>query len=322
MNGNNKRNKKINKFKGLCNISQKDLKKKLVNILQASGYKVHNEDGFVFAQGELPVLLVAHMDTVHKRLPEIIFEKKEDNKTILSSPYGIGGDDRCGIFMILEIIKELRCSVLFTEDEEIGGIGANKFSKSKYVDELKVNYIMEFDRANAEDAVFYYCDNPDFTNFVTEEFYNEEYGSYSDIVDVAPALGVAAVNLSCGYYNAHTVEEYVVWEEMLTSINQAKKIIAQDVQKPFEYMEAERIWDDYWGSGWGNYWGSYGSLYNRYEETYQTFYIVYYENGNQTMSEAEATNKDAALLDFLMWHDSVPYKDIIEIFSESELNSY
>lgn len=173
-----------------------------------------------------------------------------------------------------------------------------------------------------EDAVFYYCDNPDFTKFITQEFYHEEYGSYSDIVDVAPALGVAAVNLSCGYYKAHTTEEYVVWEEMLASINQAKKIITQDVQEPFEYIEAERIFDDYWGSDWGNYWGSYGSLYNKYEETYQTFYIVYYENGNQTMSEVEATNKDAALLDFLMWHDSVPYKDIIEIFSESELNSY
>lgn len=47
-----------------------------------------------------------------------------------------------------------------------------------------------------------------------------------------------------------------------------------------------------------------------------------YCDGYKTMSEMEATNKDAALLDFLMWHDSVPYKDIVEIFSESELNSY
>jgi len=34
------------------------------------------------------------------------------------------------VFIVMELIKELDCHVLFTEDEEAGGQGAIKFSRS------------------------------------------------------------------------------------------------------------------------------------------------------------------------------------------------
>ena len=119
-------------FKDICRMSQKGLKKHVAKQLREKYTTVISDDGFVYAKGDFPVLLVAHLDTVHKKLPG----KIKYNKGKLSSPNGIGGDDRCGVYMIFDIIKEYNCSVLFCEDEEIGGVGSDKFIKTKLAGEL------------------------------------------------------------------------------------------------------------------------------------------------------------------------------------------
>lgn len=239
-------------FIDICKLPQEQLKAKLEEKLTDMGYKVVNEDGFLFAEGDVPVMLTAHMDTVHKDNCTIVCVSEDGNYVM--SPQGIGGDDRCGIFMALEIIKQRRCSILFTEDEEIGCVGAHKFCKTDYKPE-KLNYIIEFDRKNGDDAVFYSCDNPDFTKFCTDGTgFKEERGSCSDISHVAPHLGVAAVNFSCGYYSPHTCHEYVNMKQMLRNIERAIAIIDKPCEK-FEYIEkkyaysgssTEKKYDYYW----------------------------------------------------------------------------
>lgn len=220
-------------FKVICKMTQVELKKYMESYLKINKYNVINEDGFLYAKGDIPVLLVAHMDTVHKKQCKEIIEKDG----VLSSPQGIGGDDRCGIYMIAKIIKELRCSVLFCEDEEIGCVGASKFCKTEYIKNLGVNYMIELDRKGNNDAVFYKCDNPDFTEFIIgESNLKKETGSFSDISKLAPAAGVAAVNISCGYFNAHTTGEYVVFSEMESLIDVVKDIIKCECPEPFKYI--------------------------------------------------------------------------------------
>ena len=199
-------------FEKICRMTQANLKSYVTKRLKHTHNEITVDDGFVFAKGKFPVLLVAHLDTVHKSLPYFIMRTidKEGN-TSISSPNGIGGDDRCGVYMIFKILEKFNCSVLFCEDEEIGTVGAKKFNKHPISKGLEFNYIIEFDRKGNNDAVFYDCDNEEFTKFITKEFFKEAYGSYSDISEVAPHLGCAAVNLSCGYYNAHTTKEYVVF---------------------------------------------------------------------------------------------------------------
>ena len=100
----------------------------------------------------------------------------------------------------------------------------------------KFNYIIEFDRKGNNDAVFYDCDNKDFEKFITKDFYKTNIGSFTDISIIAPYLKAAAVNLSCGYYKAHTKEEYVMWSEMETSMHEAIKILARTMDDDkFEY---------------------------------------------------------------------------------------
>lgn len=240
---------KITEFEEILRMRQKTLKKHLGAKLEAAGYEPKSEDGFLYAKGTFPVLLVAHMDTVHKDC----VQKIKYSGAIMSSPQGIGGDDRCGIYAILQIIKDYHCSVLFTEDEEIGCVGAEKFVKSKYIINNDINYIIEIDRRGTNDCVFYSCDNPEFEKFIESTgYFKTQWGSLSDISVIAPELGVAAVNLSSGYFNEHTLSETINVEALLSTIEEAKKILSLPCEDPFEYIESIH-------SGWGkgNWWSDW-----------------------------------------------------------------
>lgn len=270
-------------FYDICRMTQPEVKRYMKHYLSNKKYEVVDEDGFLYAKGDVPVLLIAHMDTVHKEQCKKIIS--ENGK--LSSPQGIGGDDRCGVFIIMNIIKSLHCSVLLCEDEEIGCKGAHKFTDAtyertdensnviveKYIKNLDVNYMVEFDRRGNNDAVFYSCDNKDFINFVEDSTnFKFAYGSCSDISVLMPAAKLSAVNLSCGYYKAHTTEEYVMYDEMIDTIAAATALIKAECDGPFEYVEKKNIYPSYsnrchyapsYSSGYGYNYDSYGYGYNR-----------------------------------------------------------
>ena len=266
-------------FIKICRFPQKNLKQYLVREIEKYGYTSIVGDGFVYARSaNCPVLLTAHMDTVHKEPVKDFYEFKTEkngrNVHIISSPQGIGGDDRCGIYMILHILREtdLRPALLFCEDEEIGGVGSNKFCSTGYHEELcDLKFFIELDRANANDLVFYDDDNVDFHTWCEDQTgYRENFGSFSDISNLSPATGVSSVNVSCGYYNAHTLREEVIVEEMMDSILMTEKLLtaAQDEKlEVFEYVEVPSslkwAWDDY-----DDYYGYYGKDYRDYRGTY------------------------------------------------------
>ena len=237
------------KFEYICRKTQSELHTYAEKKLKEIYAEVISERGFVYAKGDVPLLLVAHMDTVHKSTPQTI----EYIGDVVSSPNGIGGDDRCGVYAVMEIIKKHKCSVLFTEDEEIGGIGAACFIKSPKANELSFNYIIELDRQGKNDAVFYDCDNAEFTKFICGDgTWKEKMGSFSDISIIAPRLKCAAVNLSCGYYKAHTKEEYVNLKELeMCIVNVCKLIERTKESDKFEYIESANYFNFF--ENWGGY---------------------------------------------------------------------
>ena len=283
-------------FKKICQMSQKDLKKFVAEQLQETHGTVFMEDGYVYAQGQMPVLLVAHLDTVHEHLPtQIYYDKASDS---IFSPQGIGADDRCGVYMIFEVIKKYNCSVLFCEDEEIGGVGAEKFTKSKLANKLDFNYMIEFDRQGHNDAVFYHCGNEEFEEFITKDFYKTATGTFSDISVLAPFFGCAAVNLSCGYYNAHTKDEFVVMYEMKESIQAACKILERTTEKDkFEYIES---------------YSRYGTYIYDWADDERTFLIEYIKENSDVYDwvEINAQTKAEAVGKFCMQHPNIPYAKI------------
>lgn len=253
--------------------------KKLFNKLRqeySSEICVFQSKSYILVKGEAPVMLVAHLDTVHKSPVQTIC--KSDSGNIWMAPQGIGGDDRCGVYGITKIHRQAQVKpwLLFTCDEEIGGVGASGFSKSilgrnnKIMEHLsQLKYIVELDRKGSNDAVYYDCANQDFEDYITSKGFKTAYGSFSDISVVAPDLGIAAVNLSSGYYNAHTQHEYINVKQLEGVIARVTAMVNESVQESvpqFEYIELQRKYD-YWGLnanyrkyyGWDWYNDVYGS---------------------------------------------------------------
>ncbi len=238
--------------------TQYQLKSFCNDYLEYKGYKTINKKGYLYAEGNIPVMLIAHLDTVHKETVKEIYVSNMGN---IISPQGIGGDDRCGIYAILKLITDtdLKPYILFAEDEEIGCVGSEKFVKDIKNYDIDVNFLIEIDRRGNNDAVYYECDNPDFEKFISLYGFETDYGSFSDIAVIAPVLGVAAVNLSSGYYKAHTTDEIINIDDLNNIINRVTAIVtdvADNKTERFEYIEKTRRtykkssvygwdWDDY-----------------------------------------------------------------------------
>lgn len=241
----NKR-KKINDFITYCCVKQNNLKKMLSDELNAYYKKVKNKSGFLYAKGNIPVMLVAHLDTVHQQqcTPNNIFINCTND--IITSTVGIGGDDRCGVYMIMEILKttNLRPYILFVEDEEIGSLGAKEFVKRYNKTNLSLNFIIELDRRGSEDSVYYDLDNIDFEDYINKFGFTTALGSFTDICVLCPNLDCAGVNLSCGYYKEHQNEHYVVFSEMYNNIQKVISILSY--VKDDDYFEWKEDYNKYY----------------------------------------------------------------------------
>lgn len=314
-------------FKKICKMNQETLKVWLMKVLKMKYKNIINGDGFLYARGNVPILLTAHMDTVHAETCKDIVVEKKDGKTILSSPQGIGGDDRCGIWIIYKIITrtKYRPYILFCEDEEIGGVGSDKFSRTEYIHELEdVKYLVELDRMNAKDAVYYDCGNEDFMDYIEDTIgYIKDYGSFSDIGHLSPGCDRASVNLGCGYYNQHTLLEYVVFEEMADTYKAVKKLLADADNAPtFDYQEI--TYHSRYGSGY------FSSLLSRYEardifefdeedstdelRIHGCEFIFVDESGKECSDYIDASSFASAVGLFLMDHPDIRYNDILDYY--------
>lgn len=314
----------------ICKMTQMELKLYLTEFLVENGYEAISEDGYLYAKGTEPVLLVAHLDTIHKKMPGKITEIGD----ILSARNGIGGDDRCGVYIIMNIVKELKCSVLFCEDEESGTIGANKFVKSNHVKHIDANYMIEFDRKGSDDAVFYHCDNINFTEFILNTTgYTERYGTHTDICVIAPVIKLAAVNLSCGYYKAHTEGEYIAVKEMMNTIEVAKKLIKTPSEK-YEYVPSKYVapkpstylWNrgrKYESAYNRGYYDDYGYPYssqkkstkkaNSYSDLTLTMTFCYVNQyGEEVWSAHSGSTKAECYAKFFLDHPSICMDDVLD----------
>ena len=226
-------------FKLLCKATQDNLYKYLLPNLEAMYEKENVRTGtkWIYAKGDIPLLLVAHMDTVHKELPSVIVCDKEQG--YVWSPQGLGADDRCGIYAILTIIthsKKKPC-VLFTQDEEIGCLGAKDYinAERKKHDEFK--YMLEIDRRGDKEVVYYDTTNKEFMSYVESFGFKKENGMGSDVKHITNDFGIASCNVSAGYRNEHTKYEYLKVSGLLWTINKVLAMV-EDIDKAKRYAKS------------------------------------------------------------------------------------
>ena len=94
----------------LLRCGEKKVRKIIQRELELNGYEPIIDPDFIYAEGTVPVLLVAHYDTVLKNPPSNII----NDNGVLSAKNGLGADDRAGVYAILKIIeKYLKCLMVF-----------------------------------------------------------------------------------------------------------------------------------------------------------------------------------------------------------------
>lgn len=242
-------------FEMIVKSTQTKLHKMLYKILKRHYKNIINTQDYLMAQGDIPVALVAHMDTVFKLPPEkIYFDRK---KNVLWSPDGLGADDRAGVFLILKIIQKVRWNkkptIIFTTDEEQGCIGASNLALDFSEAPWDLKYLIQLDRRGQNDCVFYDDTNKNFLNYVEKFGFKDAWGTFSDISIICPSWGISGVNLSVGYEDEHREIETLHIRYTYRTLDRVLAMLEDiDNVKKFKYVEDKTSfkWWNYNTSRW------------------------------------------------------------------------
>ena len=221
---------------------------KLFQQLKKSPYAIAGKHYVLWHRGEGLPCLVAHIDHVYE-------EKGWDKRPILYneeyiwSPQGIAGDDRCGVYAVMKLFKELEVNALFTDQEERGGIGAIEACECPQL--VKTPYFVEIDRRGHREAVFYNDEEelvPEFVKKISK-YFSIGQGTFSDISILGAHFNIASVNLSAGFQNEHQKSaEYIYLPALEYTIKTIPKLIEELGGKRYELPEP--LWS-YWSRGKG-----------------------------------------------------------------------
>ncbi len=194
--------------------------------------------------------IVAHLDQVQREhskdfkaieTEDIIFGYSPKNR----KREGLGADDKNGIWIALKCLEKYECiKVAFFVSEEIGCVGSRGADLSFFED---TRFVIEPDRRGFENLITdisytSLCSNDFLRDIGFERFgYKEESGMMTDVLELKErGLGVSCINLSCGYYEPHSDEEFTVKKDLLNCLGLVEHIIenCQSVY-PHENLDSE-----------------------------------------------------------------------------------
>lgn len=236
-------------FKKLTHMTDTQLFNMMLKLLHKRYSQVITDHkNYIVAVGEIPVALVAHLDTVFSYPTYDVFY--DERQGVCWSPEGLGADDRSGVFAIINILqRKLRPSVILTMGEERGNVGACELAKIPCpIPDLK--YMIELDRHGENDMIFYDCYCPSFINYIEGYGFLEKSGSYTDICALMDTWHICGVNLSIGFENEHDYSEILYVDAMFATINKVEQMLrdAKNIVIPFEYGTRKNILNDWYHS--------------------------------------------------------------------------
>jgi len=206
--------------------------------------------------------VVAHTDTVHEidtinvREEQVPNAQKELKLALKAyndkgQPTGIGGDDKCGIYACLELLKVIpNLKAGFFVSEETGCHGSRKADKEFF---SNVGYAIEFDAPGnwmvteycmgtplyEKDSEFFkMCDEVLTENFKRRNKYQSH--PFTDVFALKEIFDFSCINFAIGYYNYHTRDEYVVVEDVYNGIDAGKKIIEKLGNKKYTFKSPKK----------------------------------------------------------------------------------
>lgn len=246
------------------------------------GIEVYEHDGNVYAtkgKADTYPCIVAHTDTVHNIEEDFTMYTSGDRLFSICSRtmkrVGIGGDDKVGVFIALQVIKTLDvCKVAFFRDEEMGCVGS-KVADMKFFED--VEFVLQCDRQGYDDFV----NNISSTKLYSDEFsmgisailssYGriETSGGLTDVLQLVDnGYGGCVANMSCGYYDPHSNNEYIEVDEVNLTLNMVLEIF--EAMSGTMWLVPDKDRDTHvsyggsYGYGYGLGWGESSRNYSGY----------------------------------------------------------
>lgn len=168
---------------------------------------------------------------------EVIVDLENDKIYGRGKSRVLGGDDKCGIFIALkvaEMLPDMPMKMLFTVKEESGCVGISYFEQNNLEFFNDVKYSLTIDRRDKDNLLWSQlgtrsCDD-EFAAKVAREGVKEGIhvklmdGSVADVIHIRNHVP-NSINMSAGYYNAHSSSEYIVPTDVDNIIGWVKNIL-------------------------------------------------------------------------------------------------
>ena len=180
--------------------------------------------------------MVAHMDTVHDIVEDL--HPIEFNGMITGfnrvkmEQTGIGGDDKVGIYIALECLREFdNIKVAFFRDEEVGCLGSYVADMGFFAD---CKFVLQCDRKGNDDFVINASGvelssknfQDDVLPIISNYGYKFAQGMMTDVMALKEnGIRCSVANMSCGYYRPHCADEYVDIYDVMQCLDMCITII-------------------------------------------------------------------------------------------------
>jgi tripeptide aminopeptidase len=258
---------KLNRLKEVLSVPTHSRDEKLMieylqKVLTEKGYEhfTDNHGNIYVKKGDTKHFpcFVAHTDTVHRVNLNLTVIESEDKKLgkILTGidkktgrPSGIGGDDKCGVFLALEMLDTLpNVKAAFFVSEEIGCKGS-MYADSKFFEDI--GYVIQYDSPGGDSMSltlmgrYLFNQESEFANkvtgLITEHGINDwAYHPYTDVWQLMEKFNIATLNLAAGYYRYHTDNEFVLVNDVQNSFELGLKLVESLGEKRYENPKEDR----------------------------------------------------------------------------------
>ena len=300
------------------------------------------------ASGPHPYYM-AHMDQVHNYQPHM---KVRVSGNLLHATdgnerqCGVGGDDKCGIYVALMMLHTLEhCTAVFVRDEEVGCLGSNEVPLEWFT---HAAFVIQADRNNTSmdiicDTNGMTCASNDFMHTITSlpicraAGHTEAYGTITDIGELAErGLEVSMINVSSGYHNAHTNREIVKLDELSITLAVALQAAEQMGSHKWDHIpeggwytsrhstSSPSSYGGVYGGGWSfDDDGADGSDSDSVASRYMKGDVLTEEEIAQALEDMDDKDyREAMIRDMVSEFGFDRNFDVLDSFETSELESY
>lgn len=275
--------------------------------------------------------IVSHTDTVHRIIPDDHFTIIANDEFAIGydkakmAPTGCGGDDKVGIFICLQMLKEFDAiKVAFFADEEVGCVGSYDANVEWFND---ARFILQCDRRGNADFI----NNIYGTALQSKRFkkavapilnhygYKPTSGMLTDVYALKSiGVNVSVANMSCGYYNPHMDDETIVFADVDNCLEMCRTIFTEMTEV---YTHKADIKSS------GNYYGGYGNTYKPSNSTYYERYGSYNDDWDDwDLKSSKKIDNDDKDIDYYSTHEQcescMEWGDMHKMDFSHEYNCY